>query len=165
MSEKEELRVKKIKDGTVIDHINAGHALDVLNILGITGHEGYVLSIVMNVSSYLLGRKDIVKIEGRELNPEEVDKIALISPRATINIIRDFLVVGKQRVKLPKVMKGILRCANPTCITNSSEPLESIFNIEDEDPQKLRCYFCNRTMNHSDILKQISAELFSRLNQ
>ena len=165
MSEKEELRVKKIKDGTVIDHINSGHALDVLNILGITGHEGYVLSIVMNVPSYLLGRKDIVKIEGRELNPEEVDKIALISPRATINIIRDFQVIGKQRVKLPKVMKGILRCANPTCITNSSEPLESIFNIEDEDPQILRCYFCNRTMTHSDLLKQISAELFSRLNQ
>ena len=42
MSDKE-LRVSKIKDGTVIDHISGGYALDVVKILGITRtrKEGY----------------------------------------------------------------------------------------------------------------------------
>jgi aspartate carbamoyltransferase regulatory subunit len=64
-----ELRVKKICDGTVIDHIAAGNALAVLRILGIKGREGTVVSILMNVPSKTLGKKDIVKIEGRELSP------------------------------------------------------------------------------------------------
>jgi aspartate carbamoyltransferase regulatory subunit len=82
-----ELRVKRITNGTVIDHITAGQALNVLRILGIMDRPEEVVSVVMNVSDR---KKDIVKIEGRELKPEEVDKIALISPDATINIIRDY---------------------------------------------------------------------------
>ena len=87
------LRVSKIKDGTVIDHITSGHALDVVKILGITGKSGNIVTIAMNVPSKRMGKKDIVKIEGRELKAEEVDKIALIAPNATINIIRDYKVV------------------------------------------------------------------------
>jgi len=108
-----ELRVQKIKDGTVIDHITQGNALNVLRILGITGKEGNIVSIVMNVPSRKLGKKDIVKIEGRELNPREVNMIALIAPKATINIIRDYQVIEKRKVKLPKVIKGIVKCINP----------------------------------------------------
>ncbi|HEW89869.1 MAG TPA: aspartate carbamoyltransferase regulatory subunit, partial [Candidatus Bathyarchaeota archaeon] len=59
------MRVAKIKEGTVIDHITAGRALMVLKILGITGREGFVVSVAMNVPSKKMGRKDIVKIEGR----------------------------------------------------------------------------------------------------
>src|SRR3989337_2490906 len=85
---KRTLRVSKIKDGTVIDHITKGHALDVIKILGINGRSEGVVTITMSVPSGKIGIKDVVKIEGRELNPEEVDKIALIAPHATINIIR-----------------------------------------------------------------------------
>ncbi|HDD72065.1 MAG TPA: aspartate carbamoyltransferase regulatory subunit, partial [Candidatus Bathyarchaeota archaeon] len=35
MASETELRVRKIRYGTVIDHITAGRALDVLRILGI----------------------------------------------------------------------------------------------------------------------------------
>ena len=76
----EELRVRKIRNGTVIDHITAGLALDVLSLLGVTGKEGYTVSIVLNVSSQNLGKKDIVKIEERRLDPREVDMIAILSP-------------------------------------------------------------------------------------
>jgi aspartate carbamoyltransferase regulatory subunit len=96
----EELYVKKIRDGTVIDHVSAGLALDVLKILNITGRDGRVVSIAMNVPSRKYGRKDIIKVEGRELKPEEVDKIALIAPKSTINIIRGYRVHEKKRVKL-----------------------------------------------------------------
>jgi len=154
LTETEELRVKKIREGTVIDHISAGSALTVLNILGITNHTGQVVSVAINVPSSKIGRKDIVKIEGRELNADEVDKIALIAPQATINIIRDFTVIEKQQVKLPKFIREILKCANPTCVSNSREPVEPAFSVENEDPLVLRCHYCGRIMEKQDVLKQ-----------
>jgi len=151
---KQTLRVSKIRDGTVIDHITHGHALDVIKILGIDGRSGGIVTIAMNVPSKKLGLKDIVKIEGRELNPEEVDKIALLAPHATINIIRNYRVAEKQRVKLPKVIHGILKCVNPSCISNSGEPVKPIFYVEREEPLRLRCHYCGRIMEKEDILQQ-----------
>ena len=148
------LRVSKIKDGTVIDHITSGHALDVVKILGITGKSGNIVTIAMNVPSKRMGKKDIVKIEGRELKAEEVDKIALIAPHATINIIRDYKVVDKKRVQLPKVIKNIVRCANPACISNSNEPVQPTFYVESQEPLYLKCHYCGYLMEREEILKQ-----------
>lgn len=148
------LYVSKIKDGTVIDHITGGHALDVIKILGITGRENRVITIAINVPSKRYRFKDIVKIEGREINPQEVHKIALIAPHATINIIRDYHVAEKQRVKLPRVIENILKCANPTCITNSNEPVRPKFYVEKEEPLMLKCHYCGYMMEKSDVLKQ-----------
>jgi aspartate carbamoyltransferase regulatory subunit len=154
MAEEKELRVQKIKEGTVIDHISAGGSLSVLKILGIMGREDNIVSIVMNVSSHSLGRKDIVKVEGRELNPEELDKIALVAPRSTINIVRNYVVVEKQKPRLPKMIKGIVKCANVTCISNSNEPADSMFYVENDDPLRLRCYYCSRYLEKDDIIRQ-----------
>ena len=148
------LRVSKIKNGTVIDHITSGHALDVVKILGITGKSGNIVTIAMNVPSKRMGKKDIVKIEGRELKAEEVDKIALIAPNATINIIRDYKVVDKKRVQLPKVIKNIVRCANPACISNSNEPVQPTFYVESQEPLYLKCHYCGYLMEREEILKQ-----------
>ncbi len=150
-----ELIVRKIKHGTVIDHIPAGNALNVLRILGIRGDEGFRIAVVMNVESRKLGRKDIVKIEGRELVSEEVSIIALIAPTATINIIRNYEVVHKERVKLPDTIEGIVRCSNPNCITN--QPRESArpkFRVVSRDPLLLQCTYCERYTTKEDILKQ-----------
>ncbi len=153
----EELRIRKIRDGTVIDHITAGYALSVLRILGITGREGFVVSIAMNVPSKKLGKKDIVKVEGRELKAEEVNKIALIAPRATINIIKDYAVVKKIRVNLPEEIEDIVKCRNPTCITNSPrEPIKPKFKVISREPVKLRCMYCNTTIEIGDIIKQLT---------
>jgi aspartate carbamoyltransferase regulatory subunit len=154
MAVADELRVKKIREGTVIDHINAGTALSVLRILGLIEKGDYVVTIAMNVQSKKLGRKDIVKVEERALNAEEADKIALIAPQATINIIRDYSVVAKQRTKLPQVIKGIVKCDNLSCISNSSEPIQPTFFVEREDPLRIRCYYCNRIMDKEDVLRQ-----------
>jgi len=101
-----ELRVSKIKDGTVIDHIRGGYALDVIKILGITGKEKRVITIGINVPSKRLGVKDIVKIEGRAINTQEVNRIALVAPHASINIIRNYKVVEKVEVKLPDTKRA-----------------------------------------------------------
>ncbi len=149
-----ELRVSKIKNGTVIDHISGGHALDVVKILGITGKEKKVITIAINVPSRRFKTKDIIKIEGRELNPQEVHKIALLAPHATINIVRNYKVVEKQRVKLPKIIENILKCANPACISNSNEPVQAKFYVESEEPLLLKCHYCGFIMEKKDILEQ-----------
>jgi len=136
---KKELKIVPIKNGTVIDHITAGQALNVLKILEINGRTDAVVSVVINVRSKKMGRKDIVKVEDRELKPDEVDKIALIAPNATINIIQDSEVAGKHKVYLPESIEGIIRCANPNCISNEEkEPVMSKFVTASENPPQFR---------------------------
>jgi aspartate carbamoyltransferase regulatory subunit len=154
MSDKE-LRVSKIRYGTVIDHISGGYALDVVKILGITGREGRVMTIAVNVPSKRFGVKDIVKVEGRALNAQEVHRIALVAPHATINIIRDYRVVEKLEVKLPPVIEGIIKCVNPACVSNSSEPVEAKFYVECEEPLLLKCHYCGYVLEKADVLQQL----------
>jgi aspartate carbamoyltransferase regulatory subunit len=149
-----EVRVSKIKDGTVIDHISGGYALDVAKILRITGHEKQVVTIAINVPSKRFGVKDIVKIEGRAVNRQEVNRIALVAPRATINIIHNFEVVEKQEVKLPKNIEDTVRCINPTCISNSNEPITAKFVVENEEPLMLKCHYCGYLLEKPDLLSQ-----------
>ncbi|MDF2954453.1 aspartate carbamoyltransferase regulatory subunit [Candidatus Alkanophaga liquidiphilum] len=162
---KRELKVQPIKDGTVIDHITAGQALNVLKILEIKPGTKEVVSVVMNVRSGKMGKKDIVKVENRELKPEEVDKIALIAPNATINIIRDYEVVEKHKVFLPTEIEGVIRCANPSCISNTNEPVRSKFQVvesgaggEGEEVRsrlRFRCAYCERMMDLDDVMEQL----------
>jgi len=139
MTEKE-LRVSKIENGTVIDHVPGGLALNVLAILGIDGTGGEVVSVGMNVPSDRLGRKDVVKVEDRELSQSEVDVLSLIAPAATINIIRKFDVVEKHRVERPSEVRGVLACSNQHCITNEDEPIDSHFEVLEEG---VRCVYCD----------------------
>ena len=154
MSEKE-LRVSKIKDGTVIDHISGGYALDVVKILGITGRERRVMTIAINVPSKRFRAKDIVKIEGRALNSQEVNRIALVAPHASINIIRNYCVVEKLEVKLPQVIEGTVKCVNPTCISNSEEPVSTRFYVKSEEPLMLKCHYCGYILEKADVLQHL----------
>ncbi len=141
-----ELRVAKIRNGTVIDHVSGGQALNVLSILRIDGSEGLGVSIGMNVPSDRLGHKDVVKVEDRELSQSEVDVISLIAPEATINIIRDFEVVQKNRVDRPETVVGLLSCPNRNCITNRNEPVETKFTVVDDG---VRCAYCGTIIRDS----------------
>lgn len=140
MSDDRELRVSKIRDGTVIDHVPGGQALKVLSILGIDGSGGETVSVAMNVPSDELGGKDIVKVEGRELSQAEVDVVSLIAPAATINIVREYDVVEKNRVIRPDRVTGVLTCPNANCITAGSEPVESAFDVLEDG---VRCAYCD----------------------
>ncbi|MCL2643644.1 MAG: aspartate carbamoyltransferase regulatory subunit [Candidatus Bathyarchaeota archaeon] len=151
----EELRVSKIRDGTVIDHISGGYALDVVKILGITGKERCVVTIAINVFSRRFGVKDIVKIEGRFLSVDEVSRIALVAPCASINVVRDYVVVEKLEVKTPRVIFGVVRCVNSVCITNSDEPVGSKFSVDSVDPLVLKCHYCGYVLEKRDVLSQM----------
>ena len=146
-----ELRVSKIRNGTVIDHVEGGQALNVLAILGIDGSEGLGVSVGMNVPSDRLGRKDLVKVEGRELSQSEVDVLSLIAPEATINIIREFEVVEKNRVTRPDRVVGVLSCPNRNCITNADEPVATRFEVVADG---VRCDYC-ATVLRSELAAHI----------
>lgn len=150
-----ELIISKIRDGIVIDHIPVGRALTILRILRLTGSEGRI-ALVMNVESRKLGRKDIVKIEGKELSMEELNLIALIAPTATINIIKDYEVVKKFKVELPNRIRGIVRCSNPKCISNKPrEPITPSFTVVKRNPPLLKCDYCGTYMTLEDVEKSL----------
>jgi aspartate carbamoyltransferase regulatory subunit len=150
-----DVKVTPIKNGTVIDHITPGMALNVLKIIGIpdTGVQSTV-SILMHVPSRKVKWKDIVKVEDRELDKSQVDKIALIAPNATINIIRNYNVIEKHHVEAPKEVVGLVRCENPNCITNKPrEPVKSKFMVVSYEPLQLKCNYCERIT--TDIAKHL----------
>jgi aspartate carbamoyltransferase regulatory subunit len=149
-----ELRVSKIKDGTVIDHISGGYALEVIKILGITGREKRTVTMAINVPSKRLKTKDIIKIEGRALDPREINKIALIAPHATINMIRNYLVVQKLEVTLPHIIENTIKCTNPSCISNTNEPVETKFYVQREEPLLMKCHYCGHILEEADIVQQ-----------
>lgn len=154
--ERPTLTVSKIRMGTVIDHIPAGRALAVLRVLRISGAEGLRVAILMNVESRKLGRKDIVKIEGKVLSADEVNAIALIAPQATINIVEDFKVVKKFRVEIPDTVIGVLKCPNPTCISNKErEPIVPRFRALSKNPPALQCVYCGTIVGPDEIVRLV----------
>lgn len=139
-----ELKVTPIRNGTVIDHLPAGSALEICQILGIprTGSASTV-SVVMNVPSDALGRKDIIKVEDRDLHEDDVAQLAVIAPEATVNTIRDYHVDAKTTPQAPDTVEGLVDCPNPACVTNDDEPVASEFEVHrNGDGYELSCAFC-----------------------
>ena len=153
MTETYDLRINRIKHGTVLDHIVAGRAFNVLSALDINGMDGNQVSVAMNVSSKQYSKKDIIKIENRILAVEETNRLALITPHSTINIIENYEITEKRNVELPKKFTGVFKCTNPTCISNSSEPIISELLIINDDPPRLKCRYCTRISLTEEILK------------
>ena len=154
-NKKSELKIKAIENGTVIDHITANKALHILKILGLPDSETKNVTVAMNVSSNEIGRKDILKIENRELDHRELNQVALIAPKATINIIRNFEPVKKDKIILPDTISSIIKCTNPKCITNNkNEPITPRFNVINKYPPVVRCHYCEKLIKTEDIDKQ-----------
>jgi aspartate carbamoyltransferase regulatory subunit len=136
-----EYRVFAIEEGTVIDHIPSPLGLKVLQILHVPQDD--IVSIGLNFPSQKLGRKDLIKIENQYLKEEETNKLALIAPTATINIIKHHELAEKRTITLLDVVVDIIRCPNPVCITNH-EHIRSQFTISEEAPLSARCHYCER---------------------
>ncbi|MFC1688682.1 aspartate carbamoyltransferase regulatory subunit [Pseudomonadota bacterium] len=141
MSEKY-MKVQRIEHGTVIDHILPGKAFDVLRVLGISNDRS--MSILINSHSRKGGTKDILKIEDVELSDEEASRLALVSPHATINIIVQGEVVKKFNAEAPELVRGVLSCSNPNCISNQNEPIQSEFRLSKDADHGYVCSYCER---------------------
>ena len=146
------MKVERIEQGTVIDHILPAMAFDVLRVLGLSADRS--MSILINTHSGTGGKKDILKFEDVELTEEEANLVALISPQATINIIVEGKVVRKFNAEAPKRVSGILSCSNPNCISNQNEPITSEFKLVHDEGHKYVCTYCERDV--VDLAKRIS---------
>ncbi len=148
----EKLKIDKISKGTVIDHIDAGYALTILNLTGLEESKN-LMTIGVNVSSKKHNSKDIIKIEGVFLNKIQMQQISILSPNATISLIEKYKVIEKKKVKLPSTIRKLILCENTTCISNSvKEPITTEFMVLEEKPLKIQCIYCERIYKLEEIV-------------
>ncbi|HXT84955.1 MAG TPA: aspartate carbamoyltransferase regulatory subunit [Verrucomicrobiae bacterium] len=152
MPDSSQLLVRRIKNGTVIDHIESPRALLVLDILNINGHEGNVITVALNVPSIKHKKKDIIKVENKFLEKKETDKLALIAPKATINIIKNYNLIEKRKIQLPDKIIGFFKCPNLKCITNTEDGLKSKIEIIDKVYLRLKCQYCARSIITDELI-------------
>ena len=148
-TDRKELEVAALENGTVIDHIPSNQLFKVVNLLKLDRFSDST-TIGNNLASQRYGKKGIIKVAGYYFKEDELNKIALIAPNAVINIIHDYKVTEKRKVSLPNDIYGIVRCNNPKCITNN-EPMETHFHVIDRENIEIKCHYCERTIRKSDI--------------
>lgn len=146
---KKELKISAIEEGTVIDHIPTDATFKVTEILNLENHKG-IVSIATNLNSKSMGKKGIVKVGGKYLTQDEVNKIAIVAPDATVNMIKNYDVRDKIKVKTPDVIDNVVKCSNPVCVTNN-EKVPTKFYVAKKDPLKIKCHYCERSMGKEDI--------------
>lgn len=144
----EKLQVRALQWGTVLDHLRAGTALRTLRLLELPPESTVLIGV--NLPSTKLGRKDLVKVEGLELTAEEINRIALMSPSATLSVVRNYKVTEKLHAVIPDQVQGILRCVNPACISMDNR-VKSRFQVERREPLRLRCCYCERSFPGTEV--------------
>ena len=133
------MNIDSIQNGVVIDHITAGRALRIFDLLNLNNLDCSV-AIIKNVNSKKMGKKDIIKIDADiKLN---FDAIGFVDPNATINIIKNGKLVEKTSLTMPKTLKNVIKCKNPRCITSVEQEIEHVFKLTDSGDNVYRCIYC-----------------------
>ena len=141
--------VAALKNGTVIDHIPSEKLFTVVQLLGVEQMTSNI-TIGFNLDSKKLGKKGIIKIADKFFCDEEINRISVVAPNVKLNIIRDYEVVEKKEVRMPDELRGIVKCANPKCITNN-EPMATLFHVTDKDNCIVKCHYCEKEQKREEI--------------
>ena len=151
MEKRKELIVSASENGTVIDHIPADKVFQVVKILGLDQISSPVY-LGINVESKKYGKKGFVKVSDKYFAPEDVNKIALVAPTASIIEIKDFEVVNKMTVQIPERIEKIVRCFNPNCVTNKEHDIPTKFRVKYVDGKlRLVCHYCEKYTSEENI--------------
>lgn len=146
---RKELKVSAIENGTVIDHIPAQSVFQVINILNLDKIPNQIM-VGTNLESKKLGKKGIIKVSNKYFESEEINKIALVAPSATLIVIKDYTVVYKAKVEIPEHINKIVKCINPNCITNH-EKITTKFSVIDKEDLRLLCHYCEKVTKKENI--------------
>lgn len=153
----DKLLVEAIANGTVIDHIAPGQAMNILRLFNFLGKHNHI-TVGFNLRSSDMGYKDIIKISDVTFSPSETEQLAILAPDATVNSIQDFKVVDKYNLRLPSEIKGAFNCPNSNCITHVEKGATPRFRIfKDEGKVMMRCHYCERVfarkvvLSHNDL--------------
>jgi aspartate carbamoyltransferase regulatory subunit len=144
-----ELKVSAIENGTVIDHIPSNFVFQVINILGLNKIQNQIM-VGTNLDSQKYGKKGIIKVSNKYFESEEINKIALVAPSATLIVIKDYTVVYKSKVEIPDRISKIVKCINPNCITNNENVITS-FTVLDKNDLRLSCRYCEKITKKENI--------------
>ena len=138
------MNIDSITNGIVIDHITAGNGMKLYEQLGL-GELDCSVAIIKNVASGKMGRKDIIKVDADI--PVNLDVIGYVDPGATINIIRNGVLVEKRNIEAPETLVNVIRCKNPRCITSCEQEIDHIFKLTDRVNKVYRCLYCETKAN------------------
>jgi len=146
---RKELKVSAIENGTVIDHIPPQSVFQVIQILNLDKITNQIM-VGTNLESHKFGKKGIIKVSNKYFESEEINKIALVAPTATLIVIKDYTVVYKANVEIPDNINNIVKCINPNCITNH-EKIPTRFFVVDKEELRLQCNYCEKTTKKENI--------------
>ena len=133
------MKIDSIQNGVVIDHITAGYGMRLYELLNLASLDVSV-AIIKNVASKKMGKKDIIKIDADiELN---LDVIGFVNPEATVNIIKNGMLLEKKSIDMPETLTNVIKCKNPRCITSCEQELDNIFKLTDKKNKVYRCIYC-----------------------
>ena len=133
------MNIDSIKNGYVIDHIEAGKSFEIYNYLNL-GELDTSVAIIKNAKSNKTGKKDIIKIdENLDIN---LDILGYLDPKITVNKIKDGKIIEKFHPELPEKLVNVVKCKNPRCITSIEQELEQIFILADPKKEVYRCKYC-----------------------
>ncbi len=135
------LNISGLNEGVVLDHIKAGKAMSIYRHLNLSKLSGFQVAIIQNAKSNKMGRKDIIKIEGR-LEAIDLDVLGYIDHTITVNIIRDDKIVEKKLLSLPSQITNVIYCKNPRCITTTERALPHVFKLTNPTTETYRCIYC-----------------------
>ncbi len=138
------MTIDSIKTGTVIDHIPAGSGMKLYYLLGLDDADVSV-ALIKNVTSRKMGKKDIIKIDA-DLSVN-FDVIGYVAPEATVNVIRDGVLVEKKTIELPEILTNVIKCRNPRCISSVEQELDQVFKLTDKEDKTFRCIYCETKAN------------------
>ena len=138
------MNIDSIQNGIVIDHIKAGSAMVLYDLLHLDTLDVSV-AIIKNVTSRKMGKKDIIKIDADI--PVDLDVIGYVDPDATINVIKNGVLAEKKSLSLPLTLTNVLRCKNPRCITSCEQELPHVFRLTEEKTKQYRCIYCETKAN------------------
>ena len=135
------MKIDPIKNGIVIDHIEAGKGMEVYNFLSL-GDLGCTVALIKNVPSKKTGKKDIIKIDADM--KLDFNVLGYIAPEVTVNIIKDGVTVEKKKLSLPETLKNVIKCKNPRCITQTEQELDQAVKLVDKEKEIYRCVYCDK---------------------
>lgn len=133
------MNVDSINNGIVIDHISAGKGMLIYKLLGLDKLD-VTVALMKNVTSKLMGKKDIIKIDADMWI--DFDVIGFVDPGATVNIIKNGERVKKVKVEMPEKLINVIKCKNPRCITFTEQELDQVFKLTDKKSKTYRCLYC-----------------------
>ncbi|MDA4121078.1 MAG: aspartate carbamoyltransferase regulatory subunit [Thaumarchaeota archaeon] len=157
MVEKEradKMLVRKLEEGTVVDHIPDWKAQTVAKVLRLDKlarmQADISVAILQNVESGSLGRKDVIKIDKWHVDEKDADILALIFPSITVNYINEWKVT-KYEPKVPDSIEGRIRCPEVLCISNAErEPVVPRFSTIKKE-RLLQCQYCDAMLSFDSV--------------